>query len=188
MPRRCWCALLTWPALPALLAGIPVAPRPFTHTATPATGVAAAARARPALYRIDLRPTAQARGASGVATLTLAETPFSIPLSPDGHILLDIRISVSGLPAPSALGPYSAYVAWISTRELDHVERLGVIAPDGTVAGRVDLNKYLVIVTAEGAPNLPRWRGPIVLLGNSASSLMLNFASHPLFNGGMTPP
>jgi hypothetical protein len=152
------------------------------------TRVEATTRARPPLYRIDLRPTTRARGASGVATLTLAESPFSIPLSPDGHILLDIRISVSGLPDPSAFGPYSFYVAWISTRELDRVERLGAIGPDGTVTGHVDLNKYLVILSAESSPTLPRWRGPIVLRGNSASSLMLNFASHPLFNGGMTPP
>jgi hypothetical protein len=140
--------------------------------------------ARPSLFRIPLQPTNTAPSATGVAQLAPAQSPFGLALTPDGRFIFDVNLAAQGLPAPSAFGPYTQYVAWIASADLSSAERLGVVR-NGAVTGQVAMDKYLVIVSAEGASVGDKWKGPVVLRGFSPSALLENFSGKTMFNGGM---
>jgi hypothetical protein len=141
---------------------------------------------RPPLYRIDLTSTERAPGARGVARLRPQPTPFGLPVTVDGRLVLEVEVSAEGLPTPANLGPYATYAAWVATPDLDEMVRLGPLT-DGLAKGHVAWNKFLVFVSAEPSTIGERWTGPIVLRGMSASGYMQNFSAHPLFNGGVPP-
>src|SRR5690348_16478258 len=63
-------------------------------------------------YDIPLEATAKAPSASGRARLVFAESPFGVAVTPDGRASYDVQIAISGLPDPSTLGAFRAYVAW----------------------------------------------------------------------------
>lgn len=135
------------------------------------------------IYAFRLRPTNRARGAAGAVGLVPPDSPFGIPVTADGHLRFDLEVSVRGLREASLAGPGGAYVAWVTTPELDRVEKLGVIGPTGT--GRYHLssmNKFLLLITLEASADVEARRGPIVLRGVSPSGLMQNMESHELFN------
>jgi hypothetical protein len=98
--------------------------------------------------------------------------------------VFDVTVTVRNLPA---LSGRSAYVAWVTTPDLDDGRKLGVIGGDQTTTGSVSWNKYIVLVTAESQPVGEHWKGPIVLRGFSPSTYLANYSSHPLFLGGMPP-
>jgi hypothetical protein len=141
---------------------------------------------RPLLYTVDLQPDQPGVAGSGIATLTPTPSPFGISLTPDGHPIFDVNITLKNMSAPSSFGG-TAYVAWASTASLDHAVKLGVVGSDETVKGVMALSKYIILVTAEKAPIGDMWKGPVVLRGFSASTFLANYASHPLFLGGMPP-
>ncbi len=137
----------------------------------------------PEYYRIDLVPTKRvpgARQAKGVGYVTFARSPFGVALTPEGHYVYDLAVSVEGL-RPATTG---AYVVWIATPDLGAVERLGVLDADGSAKGRVRWNKFLVIVTLEPSAETPgaRWSGPVALRGLSKSGYMHTMAGHGPFN------
>jgi hypothetical protein len=119
--------------------------------------------------------------------LSPAPSPFGIAASGDGRIVYDLDISVTGLPEPSTFGPYSIYVAWLTTPKLDFVRNLGVITDKTSIHADVDWNKFTVLVSAEAAPNRARWSDAVVLVGRSPSSLMQSFAGHPFYKTGEAP-
>jgi hypothetical protein len=144
---------------------------------------------RPAIDSIALEPTSDARGASGVALLTRSQSPFGMSLTPDGHLRYDVHLHVTGLPAdPHVYDGATAYVAWATVPDLSVARRLGPMAPDGSGAGEVDWNKFIVIVTAEKTGTAPaaapHWSGTILLKGVSPSTWMQRYGSHILNNGG----
>jgi len=142
---------------------------------------------RPPLYRIDLTATERAPGAKGVARLRPDASPFGLPVTVDGHLVLDVEVSVAGLPTPATFGPHTTFVAWAATPNLDQVTRLGPVQNGAPARGRLAWNKFMVFVSAEAGANGQRWSGPILLRGMSASGYMQNFSAHPLFNGGVPP-
>jgi len=152
------------------------------------TAVAACANVRslrPALYSIPLIPD-QGMSGSGVATLVPAPSPFGVTLTPDGHPVFDITVSVQNLPPARALGG-AHYAAWATTQDLIDADFIGIIAPDGKATGKVAWNKYIVLVSIEPDPVPKHWTGAVVLRGFSPSTYLANYASHPLFLGGMPP-
>lgn len=142
--------------------------------------------ARPLLYSIDLVPDQPGMAGSGVAVLTPPPSPFGIPLTPQGNPMWDVNITVKNLPAPSAFGG-TEYVSWATTADLGHAINLGTIGHDQTSKGVMALSKFIILITAERAPVGALWKGPVVLRGFSASTFLANYASHPLFLGGMPP-
>lgn len=142
---------------------------------------------RPALYRIDLAATERVAGATGIAWLRPPQSAFGVSVSEDGSFVYDLQVTVSRLPAPQTLGPYSVYVAWVATPNLDQLQRLDTVSAARPASGQVAWNKFMVFVTAEVAAVGRRWSGPIVLRGMSASGYLQNFSSHPLFSGGVPP-
>lgn len=152
-------------------------------------GTAASAGTRPAIDSIALEATSDARGASGVAVLTRTQSPFGMSLTADGHVMYDVHVRVSGLPAdPHVYDGATTYVAWATVPDLSLARRLGPVGADGSAAGEVEWNKFIVLVTAEKAAAAPgatlHWGGAILLKGASPSTWMQRYQSHILNNGG----
>ncbi len=135
--------------------------------------------AGPDPFEVRLVPTAHANGATGIARLTFAESPFVVAVTPDGHHRYDAAVAITGLGARA-----ETLVVWAATPELDRVQKLGVLAADGTLSGaRITFNKFLVFVTAEPNPDVERWTGPILLRGISPSGRLHTMAGHGPFQG-----
>jgi hypothetical protein len=141
---------------------------------------------RPDLYRIVLTGTGTGSRLTGTATLTPARSPFGIATTREGQFVFDIAVDVRVLPPPSAFGPTAAtYVAWVTTANLDRVERLGALVPGVPTRGKVAMTKFMVVISAEANALGAKWSGPIVMRGTSASSYLTNFSGHTMFNGGV---
>jgi len=134
-------------------------------------------------YDIQLHNTLKTPNARGTARLVFAESPFGVTVTADGHASYDVQLSLSGLPEPSALGPYKAYVAWGVTTDLKQWRRLGPVGNGESTAGTVDFNKFLLVVAAESDSAATKHAGPVALSGTSPSGWLQTFLSHPLFRG-----
>jgi hypothetical protein len=169
----------------AALAGArPTAPLP---SAAPAARLGAACvaatAARPALYQIPLLAD-QGMAGSGMATLVPAPSPFGITVTPDGHPIFTVTVTVQNL-TPLQAG--TQYVAWATTQDLVDADKIGILGKDDKAVGSVSWNKYIVLVTTESGTVGPHWKGPVILRGFSPATYLANYASHPLFLGGMPP-
>ena len=71
-------------------------------------------------------------------------------------------------------------VAWVTTRELDQIERLGPLDEKLRASGKVGWNKFLVVITleADNNPEQSMWAGPIVFRGVSRSGMMHTMVGH----------
>ena len=136
-------------------------------------------------YDVPLFNTARTRKTTGEARLFYASSPFGVAVTVEGIDRYDVRINVKGMPAPSSLGPYKAYVAWQVTTDLSHWKRLGEVHNGTTVVGTTNLNKFLLVITAEASATPGTHRGPIVLHGTSPSGWLENFLTHDAFFRGV---
>ena len=134
-------------------------------------------------FDIPLYNTAKAPTATGQARLVFASSPFGVAVTADGRASYDVQIDAAGLPDPSSLGAYSAYVAWAVTTDLKQWNRLGAISNGRSTVGRAELNKFLLVITAESIATPTAHSGPTVLHGTSPSGWLQSFLSHPLFRG-----
>jgi hypothetical protein len=140
-------------------------------------------RQQPGPYDIALFTTAKAPKAEGKARLVSAESPFGIAVTTDGRARYDVHIDVTGLPSPSTLGAYKAYVAWAVSPDLTKWTRLGAVENGTSIVGTAELNKFLLVITAEASAEPEEHAGPTVLHGTSPSGWLQSFLSHPLFRG-----
>lgn len=134
-------------------------------------------------FDIPLFATPRAPAAQGVAKLVYAASPFGVAVTADGRARYDVQVTASGLPKPSALGAYSAYVAWEVTPDLATWVRLGAVTNGTTTVGTTEFNKFLFVITAESSGSSERHDGPTVLHGTSPSGWLQSFLTHPLFRG-----
>ena len=134
-------------------------------------------------FDIILRPTARVPEATGHARLVYASSPFGIAVTADGRARYDAQVTLAGLPDPSALGAYRAYVAWAVSSDLSEWHRLGTVTNGTTTVGSAELNKFLFVITAEADSASPKQGGPVMLRGASPSTWLQSFLSHPLFRG-----
>jgi hypothetical protein len=134
-------------------------------------------------FDIILLPTPQAPAAQGSARLVFAESPFGIAVTADGRASYDVQVTASGLPDPASLGAFSSYVAWEVSTDLKHWHRLGAVANGTTTVGRAEMNKFILVISAEGAASPAAHAGPTVLHGISPSGWIQSFLTHPLFRG-----
>lgn len=133
-------------------------------------------------YDIALHPTATAPAASGHARLVYAASPFGIAVTADGRARYDVQVTAAGLPCAGSSSA-AACVAWAISTDLAHWVRLGTVTNGTTTVGHVDMNKFLLVITAEPDSTAPTHGGPTVLHGTSPSGWLQNFLSHPLFRG-----
>jgi hypothetical protein len=101
----------------------------------------------------------------------------------DGRARYDVRFELTGLPEPSSLGQFTSYVAWMASTDLKLWHRLGTVRNGPTVVGQADLNKFLLVITAEADSMTATRKGPTVLHGPSPSTWLQSLLSHPLFRG-----
>ena len=153
------------PALPLLLTA-------FTSPAADSLCAARTTLADPSLYCLPLLSTDLAPSAEGTAVLRLASSPFGLAVSRDGRTQLQVALTISGLPEPQSLGPYRTFVAWATTPELAPIIRLGPVSNGRTEVGPIDLERFLIMVSAESSPVATTRTGPLVLRGSSPSLLI----------------
>ena len=134
-------------------------------------------------YDIQLQNTPKTPNARGNARLVFAESPFGVAVTADGRASYDVRLSLEGLPDPTSLGPYKAYIAWGVTTDLKDWRRLGPVTNGETTVGRIEFNKFMLVVAAEADSATTKHAGPIALSGTSPSAWLQTFLSHPLFRG-----
>ncbi len=123
----------------------------------------------PDIYSIDLVPTPDLREVHGEAQLAWAKTPFAVAVSADGHHRYDLEVRLENLPPPSTLGDYTSYVLWVATPLMEPLINLGVVANGDNAVGTVELNQFVVLVSAEANPEATRREGRLVLRGRSPS-------------------
>lgn len=117
------------------------------------------------------------------------ETPFGVAVSPDGSQRYDLTLHLEGLPPPSTLGHYTAWVAWLTT-PLFHPEiRLGEVANGVNPLGVVDWDRFLVLVSPEPSAGVSERSGRPVLRGQSPSTRMQPADIHEFLVGtlGVVP-
>ena len=119
---------------------------------------------------MELIPAPGAEGVSGTVELGQVPGPFTVAVSPEGFPRYRLSLDVSGLPAPATLGRFATYVAWAAPPAMHPVRRLGQVGNGRTVLGDVDLEKFVVLVTAERDARVKEPEGKVVLRGQSPST------------------
>ena len=136
----------------------------------------------PAYYAFPVVSTRRLPGtglAAGLGEVTFVDSPFGVTLAGDGSYVLDVWLSVERLRPPRE----GVYVGWLTTPELDGVERIGPLGEGGQLRGRVRWNKFLLVVTLEPEddPEAAMWTGPVAMRGMSRSGRMHTMAGHGAF-------
>ena len=134
-------------------------------------------------FDIQLQSTPRTPSARGTARLVFADSPFGVAVTADGHASYDVQLTLSGLPDPSTLGAYKAYVAWGVTTDLKQWRRLGAVTNGSSTVGRVEFNKFMLVIAAEPDSLVEKHAGPVALSGTSPSSFLQMFLTHPMFRG-----
>jgi hypothetical protein len=122
------------------------------------------------LYCIELVPAPRMDGTSGLVELGQVPGPFTVAVTPDGRPRHRLIVSLSGLPAPGSLGKFRTYVAWAAPPAMHPIQRLGEVANGRADLGVVDLEKFVVLITAEARAQVKEPAGRVVLRGQSPST------------------
>jgi len=112
----------------------------------------------------------------GIGHASFVRSPFGVSITRNGTYIYDLTISFESLKAPNR----GNYTVWVTNSEVDQVKQLGILDSNGSVSGRVEWNKYLVVLTLEleDNPAATMWSGPIVSRGMSRSGMMHTLAGH----------
>ena len=86
--------------------------------------------------------------------------------------MYDVLFDLQGLPDPASLGPYTTYVAWATTPQLNPVVKLGTVGNGSATLGRVSFDRILFLITAETSATVAERSGRLVLRGTSAAVRM----------------
>ncbi|MBA3445235.1 MAG: multicopper oxidase domain-containing protein [Gemmatimonadales bacterium] len=128
--------------------------------------------ADPSLYCFPLLPADRAPEAGGTAVLQPDASPFGLAVSRDGRVRFRVRLTLAGLPDPPSLGSYDSFVAWATTPDLDPMISLGRVRNGSTVVGPIQLERFMVLISAERRADVRFPTGPFVLRGSSPSLFM----------------
>jgi hypothetical protein len=134
----------------------------------------------PEYYQFPLTTTRSIPGtgaARGLAVIAAPSTsPFPVALASDGSYLYDVHVRIERMKPPAT----GRLVAWVTTPELDRIERMGALDEHMTTTGSVSWNKFIVVVTleADDAADRETWAGPIVFRGMSRSGAMHTMLGH----------
>src|SRR6266516_4078183 len=122
------------------------------------------------LYCIELVPAPGVMGVSGRVELAYPPGPFTVAVTPDGRSRYVPVVSLQGLPRLSSQATSAAYVAWVTPPQMDTVIKLGEVRNGSTTLRAVDLDKFVVLITAERDRRAPQPTGRVVLRGQSPST------------------
>lgn len=133
----------------------------------------------PPYYAFQLYTTKNIPGtglAKGTVDVAVSgASPFSVSLGEDGSYVYDLSLSIERMRTPRQ----GRLVAWVTTPEIDHIERMGALDEHLRASGSVSWNKFIVVVTLEpdDAP-ADMWTGPVVFRGMSRSGMMHTMVGH----------
>jgi suppressor of ftsI len=122
------------------------------------------------LYCIELIPAPGAEGATGTVELGHVPGPFTVAVTAAGLPRHRLTIDASGLPSPASLGAFTTYVAWAAPPAMHPVLKLGPVGNGRTRLGEVELEKFVVLVSAERHDRVKEPEGKVVLRGQSPST------------------
>jgi suppressor of ftsI len=122
------------------------------------------------LYCIELVPAPDFAGVSGRVELGHIPGPFTIAVGPGGEARYQPIIAVAGLPSPDSLGGYRTYVAWVAPPTMYPIARLGEVRNGRVTLATIDLEKFVILVTAESSAGVKQPGGRVVLRGQSPST------------------
>jgi hypothetical protein len=175
--------ILTLLTIAGLLAGVSPDPtaalaiKAVPDTADAPTGFCADG---PPYYAFELFTTKNIPG-TGLATGTVeasvsGASPFSVALGDDGSYEYDLALRLDRMRPPRE----GRLVAWVTTPDIDLIERMGALDDNLVATGSVSWNQYIVVVTleAEDDPASDRWAGPIVFRGMSRSGMLHTMVGH----------
>jgi hypothetical protein len=134
----------------------------------------------PEYYAFELYTTRNIAGtglAKGLAEVSASgSSPFSVALGPDGSYVYDIDVSIDRMKVPGQ----GHLVAWVTTPDIDRIERMSALGENLRAAGRVSWNKFIVVITLEPEddPSATTWSGPVVFRGMSRSGMMHTMVGH----------
>lgn len=136
--------------------------------------------AGPEYYSFGLFTTKNVPGtglALGQAEVAVSgSSPFSVALGPDGSYVYDLQVGLDRMKTPRR----GTLVAWVTTPDLDRIERIGALDENLRASGTVAWNKFLVVITLEAAddPDADMWSGPVAFRGMSRSGMMHTMVGH----------
>jgi suppressor of ftsI len=122
------------------------------------------------LYCIELIAAPGIRDASGRVELGRMPGPFTIAVAADGRLLHQPVVTLAGLPSPSSLGAFTAYVAWVATPVMHPVTKLGEVRNGRNVLATIAIEKFIILITAEESPTADEPRGKVLLRGQSPAT------------------
>src|SRR6185503_6062761 len=122
------------------------------------------------LYCIELIAAPRITGVSGRVELLVRPGPFTVDVTASGVLRYSPVITLEGLPAPASLGPYSTYVAWVATPVMDPMRSLGEVRNGRLPLPAIELDKFIILVTAEASATVTSPTGPFILRGASPST------------------
>ena len=172
----------------ALLGAGPSGPPARTAAPGPCDAAPDARAASRDLYCIELVPAPGVGALAGRVALAHVPGPFTVAVTADGRFRYRPIVRLDSLPPVRTLGAFAGYVAWAATPEMSRVVRLGEVRAGATALREIDLEKFIVLVTAEASLDAAEPAGRIVLRGQSPSTRLqppdfLEFAV-----GGMVEP
>lgn len=122
------------------------------------------------LYCMTLIPVPGLDSASGHVELGRRSGPFTVALTADGSPVYTPVVDIAGLPAPRTLGPYTTYVAWAASPVMYPIEKLGRVGNGRTRLRPMDLDPFVILVTAERSVAVAAPSGRFVLRAGSPST------------------
>jgi len=131
---------------------------------------------------VDLQPTGSIATAGGAIELKPVMSPFGVSVTTDGRYQYDATATVKNLPAANSMGNFTTWVLWVATPSLDKIRNLGAITPGKPVSARVDFTKMMYMVSAEQTDKGATFKGPLVLVGRSASAKVQNLAGCDIYD------
>jgi hypothetical protein len=138
------------------------------------------APAGPEYYAFGLVTTKNVPGtglAEGQAEVSVSgSSPFSVSLGADGSYVYDVRVALNRMKLPRG----GTLVAWVTSPQLDRIERIGALDENLRASGTVSWNKFLVVITLEpeDRPDAAAWTGPVAFRGMSRSGMMHTMVGH----------
>jgi FtsP/CotA-like multicopper oxidase with cupredoxin domain len=124
------------------------------------------------LYCIELVPAPGIAGVVGRIELAPPPGAFTVSVTADGRSRSVPIVFLHGLPPATEIGRSSSarYIAWAAPPQMDPVVKLGVVGNGRTTLPPIDLEKFVILITAERDPHGREPRGRIVLRGQSPST------------------
>src|SRR5216110_1903274 len=116
------------------------------------------------LYCIELVPAPGMGSVSGRVELAAPAGPFTVAVTAEGRSRVIPIASLQGLP------PAGTFIAWAAPPRMDTVIKLGQVRNGSTTLRAVDLDKFVVLITAERDRRAPQPTGRVVLRGQSPST------------------